>query len=328
MSWTIPGPLVLHWWHVFDHRGEPPCAWVPCAVASCGVAAAPEPSPHQPGAPSERAPHPTWRRTHEHDARQPRGIPPHPPRPAPDAGLCPVAECVATQHFPTPSPLNKSSSMTATTTAGTPGVNRFTRNQLLRTAQLFATDPDLDRLVDLEATERNWQPPRRHRPPRDLADQLAGRGPAPAGTTTSSPRARSSSSRASWPSSPGRGVPPTTGYLWEGEGRDLRPAPRPQRRQPRRPPGAVRARRYSPSLRGMTRYAAARRATPSRPASSGPESSGDRHRRTPTVPTGRPASSVTRRRARPRPRPGVAGTPRPTQGSTTSCTTRGAGSAG
>jgi len=47
--------------------------------------------------------------------------------------------------------------MTAITTAGTPGVNRFTRSQLLRTARLFATDPDLDRLVDPEATERSWQ---------------------------------------------------------------------------------------------------------------------------------------------------------------------------
>lgn len=45
--------------------------------------------------------------------------------------------------------------MTAVTT-GTPGVNRFTRNQLLRTARLFATDPELPRLVDLSATERTW----------------------------------------------------------------------------------------------------------------------------------------------------------------------------
>jgi len=46
--------------------------------------------------------------------------------------------------------------MTITTTAGTPGVNRFTRSQLLRTAQLFATDPDLHRHVDLRAGERTW----------------------------------------------------------------------------------------------------------------------------------------------------------------------------
>ena len=45
--------------------------------------------------------------------------------------------------------------MTAITT-GTPGINRFSRSQLLRTAQLFATDPDLRRLVDLEAHERTW----------------------------------------------------------------------------------------------------------------------------------------------------------------------------
>ena len=41
-----------------------------------------------------------------------------------------------------------------TTTAGTPGVNHFTRNQLLRTARLFASDPDLSELVDLDADER------------------------------------------------------------------------------------------------------------------------------------------------------------------------------
>jgi quercetin dioxygenase-like cupin family protein len=47
--------------------------------------------------------------------------------------------------------------MTAITTAGTPGVNYFTRNQLLRTARLFATDPDLADLVDLTSTERTWR---------------------------------------------------------------------------------------------------------------------------------------------------------------------------
>ncbi|GAA2738435.1 cysteine dioxygenase [Pedococcus aerophilus] len=46
--------------------------------------------------------------------------------------------------------------MTAITTAGTPGINRFTRSQLLRTAALFATDPDLERLVDLDSRERTW----------------------------------------------------------------------------------------------------------------------------------------------------------------------------
>ncbi|MEP6856661.1 MAG: cysteine dioxygenase family protein [Pedococcus sp.] len=47
--------------------------------------------------------------------------------------------------------------MTAITTAGTPGVSRFTRSQLLRTAQLFATDPDLERQVDVDATDRTWR---------------------------------------------------------------------------------------------------------------------------------------------------------------------------
>ena len=47
--------------------------------------------------------------------------------------------------------------MSVITTAGTPGVNRFTRNQLLRTARLFATDPDLHRLVDVDAPERQWR---------------------------------------------------------------------------------------------------------------------------------------------------------------------------
>ena len=46
--------------------------------------------------------------------------------------------------------------MSIATTAGTPGVNRFTRHQLLRTARLFASDPDLHRLVDLDARERTW----------------------------------------------------------------------------------------------------------------------------------------------------------------------------
>lgn len=47
--------------------------------------------------------------------------------------------------------------MTVLTTAGTPGINRFTRSQLLRTARLFATDPDLHTLVDLGAAERRWR---------------------------------------------------------------------------------------------------------------------------------------------------------------------------
>jgi hypothetical protein len=44
----------------------------------------------------------------------------------------------------------------STTRGGTAGVNRFTPDQLLRTARLFASDPDLERHVDLTATERQW----------------------------------------------------------------------------------------------------------------------------------------------------------------------------
>ncbi len=47
--------------------------------------------------------------------------------------------------------------MTAITTAGTPGINRFTRSQLLRTASLFATDPELEGLVDADTRERTWR---------------------------------------------------------------------------------------------------------------------------------------------------------------------------
>ncbi len=53
--------------------------------------------------------------------------------------------------------------MTVLTTAGTPGINRFTRSQLLRTARLFATDPDLHTLVDLarpSAGGGGWTPRR------------------------------------------------------------------------------------------------------------------------------------------------------------------------
>lgn len=46
--------------------------------------------------------------------------------------------------------------MTAITTAGTPGINRFSPSQLLRTARLFATDPELPNLVDLHSPERQW----------------------------------------------------------------------------------------------------------------------------------------------------------------------------
>lgn len=44
--------------------------------------------------------------------------------------------------------------MTITTTAGTPGISRFTPQQLLRTARLFATDPELASLVDAASTQR------------------------------------------------------------------------------------------------------------------------------------------------------------------------------
>lgn len=47
--------------------------------------------------------------------------------------------------------------MTIATTTGTPGINQFSRNQLLRTARLFATDPTLRDLVDLDAAERTWR---------------------------------------------------------------------------------------------------------------------------------------------------------------------------
>jgi mannose-6-phosphate isomerase-like protein (cupin superfamily) len=47
--------------------------------------------------------------------------------------------------------------MPVLTTAGTPGIDRFTSSQLLRTARLFATDPELHTLVDLEAAERQWR---------------------------------------------------------------------------------------------------------------------------------------------------------------------------
>jgi hypothetical protein len=43
------------------------------------------------------------------------------------------------------------------TTAGTPGINRFTPSQLLRTARLFASDPELRDLVDLTSRERTWR---------------------------------------------------------------------------------------------------------------------------------------------------------------------------
>lgn len=42
------------------------------------------------------------------------------------------------------------------TAAGTPGISRFTTQQLLRTARLFATDPELGTLADKTARQRQW----------------------------------------------------------------------------------------------------------------------------------------------------------------------------
>jgi hypothetical protein len=48
--------------------------------------------------------------------------------------------------------------MTLNTTypTGSPGVDRFSPPQLLRTARLFASDPELPNLVDLTSGERRW----------------------------------------------------------------------------------------------------------------------------------------------------------------------------
>ena len=43
-----------------------------------------------------------------------------------------------------------------TTTLGSPGIDRFSPAQLLRTARLFASDPDLPTLVDLDSGQRQW----------------------------------------------------------------------------------------------------------------------------------------------------------------------------
>jgi quercetin dioxygenase-like cupin family protein len=47
--------------------------------------------------------------------------------------------------------------MTTITTAGTPGVSHFSRIQLLRTAQLFASDPGLRDALDVAPAERSWR---------------------------------------------------------------------------------------------------------------------------------------------------------------------------
>jgi len=41
-------------------------------------------------------------------------------------------------------------------TQGSAGIDRFTPDQLLRTARLFASDPDLTRLIDHQCGERRW----------------------------------------------------------------------------------------------------------------------------------------------------------------------------
>lgn len=143
--------------------------------------------------------------------------------------------------------------MTAITTAGTPGVNRFTRSQLLRTARLFATDPDLDRLVDPEATERSWQR-------LDATDHLEiWLISWPVGASTgwhdhlqsegAFLTVKGELAEQSW-----SGGTAHDRYLWEGEGRTFGPhhvhnvanlGDRP----------ALSVHVYSPSLRGMTRYA-------------------------------------------------------------------------
>lgn len=42
------------------------------------------------------------------------------------------------------------------TTFGSPGIDRFSSAQLLRTARLFASDPELPNLVDHQSAERRW----------------------------------------------------------------------------------------------------------------------------------------------------------------------------
>ena len=42
------------------------------------------------------------------------------------------------------------------TTLGSPGIDRFSPAQLLRTARLFASDPELPTLVDHDSGQRRW----------------------------------------------------------------------------------------------------------------------------------------------------------------------------
>jgi predicted metal-dependent enzyme (double-stranded beta helix superfamily) len=143
--------------------------------------------------------------------------------------------------------------MTAITTAGTPGVNRFSRSQLLRPAQLFATDPDLEREIDPDATERSW---RRLDATAHLEIWLIHW---PVGSSTGwHDHLRSEGAflavkgelaEQSW-----WGGTVHDRYLWEGEGRSFGPrhihnvanvTDRP----------ALSVHVYSPALQGLTRYA-------------------------------------------------------------------------
>jgi hypothetical protein len=46
--------------------------------------------------------------------------------------------------------------LATSTTLGSPGIDRFSPAQLLRTARLFASDPELPSLVDHQPGERRW----------------------------------------------------------------------------------------------------------------------------------------------------------------------------
>ena len=46
--------------------------------------------------------------------------------------------------------------LTLSTALGSPGIDRFSPAQLLRTARLFASDPELPSLVDHQPGERRW----------------------------------------------------------------------------------------------------------------------------------------------------------------------------
>ena len=145
--------------------------------------------------------------------------------------------------------------MTVITTAGTPGVNRFTRNQLLRTARLFATDPELHDLLDLTSTDRTW---RRLDATDHLEIWLIGW---PVGSSTGwHDHLRSEGAfltvaggltERTW-SAGGRGVQDR--QLPEGEGRSFGPHHVHEVRNAGERP-ALSVHVYSPALRGMTRYA-------------------------------------------------------------------------